>query len=389
MHVAMITTALSMNGAGVHEAVRGLATHLPSAADIRVTVIGSVSDAAAWDRDAAGWDSPGLDVTAVRGGGAGGFARLVRAAQSLRGRSIDVVHAHGLWNGPTVASALLARRVDCPLVISPHGMLERWALDHNAMHKFVPWHAWERRITASAGLLQAMSDHEHRGFRACGFRNPAMVHPLGLDFGAVLPRSPSRTGSRTCLFLSRLHPVKGLPAFMEAWHSVRPAGWRLVIVGPDEGGHRQELEAAATASGLHDCVEFHGPAYGQEKWRRFAAADLFALPSYSENFGLVVAEAMAAGLPVITTTGTPWKVLSDERLGWWVDPTPTALAAALADATTRSCSSLGKMGEAAAFYARNHFSWSSIASDMGAAYRWLVGGGPAPPTLRFADDAHS
>lgn len=387
MHVAMITTALSMSGAGVHEAVRGLATHLPSAADIRVTVIGSISDPASWDRDAAGWKAPGLDVTTVRGGGAGGFARLVRAAQFLSSRAVDVVHAHGLWNGPTVAAALLARRIGCPLVVSPHGMLERWALDHHAIQKCLPWHAWERHIISGAGLLQAMSDQEQRGFRACGFRNPATVHPLGLDFAAAQPRNLSRTGPRTCLFLSRLHPVKGLPALLQAWRDVRPPGWRLVIVGPDGSGHRQEIEAVATAFRLRDCVEFQGPAYGQEKWQRFADADLFVLPSHSENFGLVVAEAMAAGLPVITTTGTPWKVLADERLGWWVDLTPTALAAALADATARPSSALAEIGEAAARYAKNHFSWSSIASDMGAAYRWLAAGGPAPPTLRFADDS--
>lgn len=383
----MVTTALSLNGAGVHEAVRGLATHLPSAANVRVTVVGSIADPAAWNQDAATWSTPGLELTAVRGGRFGGFARLVQAAQALPIRSIDAVHAHGLWNGPTVAGALLARRAGCPLVVSPHGMLERWALDHRAMQKYVPWHAWERRIISSAGLLQAMSDHEHRGFRMCGFRNPAAVHPLGLDFTAIQPRGMARTSHRTCLFLSRLHPVKGLRTFLGAWRDVRPAGWRLAIVGPDENGHRRELEAVATAFGIRDCVDFHGPAYGQEKWRAFADADLFALPSYSENFGLVVAEAMASGLPVITTTGTPWKLLSDERLGWWIDPTQRDLATALADATGRPPAVLAEMGEAAARYAKSHFSWSAIASDMGASYRWLVAGGSAPPTFRFADDS--
>ena len=387
MHVVMVTTALSMTSAGVYEAVRGLATHLPSAANIRVTVIGSVDTPAAWNQDGATWQTPGLHVTAVRGGRIGGFARLVQAARALPVRSIDVVHAHGLWNGPTVAGALLARRAGCPFVISPHGMLERWALDHRAIQKFLPWHAWERRIVSSACLLHAMSDHEQRGFRACGFRNPATVHPLGLNFAAVQPRRTASAKPRTCLFLSRLHPVKGLAAFVEAWRDVRPAGWRLAIVGPDEAGHQQELKAAVAAYGLHECVEFMGPAYGPDKWRWYASADLFALPSYSENFGLVVAEAMASGLPVITTTGTPWKVLSDERLGWWVDPTPKALATALADATARPDSELKEMGKAAACYARNHFSWTSIASDIGEVYHWLVTGGPAPPTIRFADDS--
>lgn len=389
MHVVMITTALSMSGAGVYEAVRGLATHLPSAASVRVTVVGSINDSAAWSQDAATWSASGLELTAVQGGRIGGFARLVQAALALPIRSIDVVHAHGLWNGPTVAGALLARRAGCPLVVSPHGMLERWALDHHAMQKYVPWHAWERRIVSSAALLQAMSDHEHRGFRICGFRNPATVHPLGLDFAAVQPRGMARTNHRTCLFLSRLHPVKGLGALLEAWRDVRPAGWRLAIVGPDENGHQQDLEAAATSFGLRDCVEFHGPAYGQDKWRAFANANLFVLPSYSENFGLVVAEAMASGLPVITTTGTPWKVLADKRLGWWVSPTAGDLAIALADATGRPPAALAEMGESSALYARDHFSWSAIASDMGAAYRWLVAGGSAPHTFRFADDSRA
>jgi len=381
----MFTTALSQIGAGIHEAVRGIATHLPAATDIRVTVIGLVTDPKNWDRDRYSWQAPGVAVAAIKSRGTPGFGRLAYAAGVTPVESVDVVHAHGLWNGPTIAGALLARRAACPLVVSPHGMLESWALRHNATNKLLPWRLWERPIIASAGLLQAMSEREEHGFRTCSLRNDAMVNPIGLDFSKIQPRLGTTAGSRTCLFLSRLHPVKGLPILLQAWGRTRPAGWRLLIVGPDEANHRQELEQLTNALCLQDQVEFYGPAYGSDKWRLLASSDLFVLPSYSENFGLAVAEAMAAGLPVISTTGTPWGILAEQGLGWSVEPTAEALAAALNNATARSSADLARIGAAAACYARERFSWATIADQMGAAYRWLLGQGPAPAGLRIAD----
>ena len=92
---------------------------------------------------------------------------------------------------------------------------------------------------------------------------------------------------------------------VEAWARVRPQGWQLTVAGPDEAGHKAEIERAVAAAGLAELVTFAGPLYGEVKEAALLGADLLVLPSYSESFGMVVAEALAHGVPVLATTGTP------------------------------------------------------------------------------------
>src|SRR5207247_454433 len=110
---------------------------------------------------------------------------------------------------------------------------------------------------------------------------------------------------RTALFIGRMHRVKGLMNLVAAWSEVRPKGWRMMIAGSDEDGYRGELEKAVARHGLVRAIEFVGPAEGEHKQALYRNADLFVLPSYSENFGMAIAEALANELPVVTTRGTP------------------------------------------------------------------------------------
>ena len=144
-----------------------------------------------------------------------------------------------------------------------------------------------------------------------------------------LPAAGARGGLRQAVFLSRIHPKKGLPMLADAWSRVRPAGWRMVVVGPDEGGHRAEVESHVARLGLDGCWEFRDQADGDEKWRVLADAELSILPTYSENFGNVVPESLLVETPVLTTTGAPWAGLIEQRCGWWVEPTVDGLAAGL------------------------------------------------------------
>jgi glycosyltransferase involved in cell wall biosynthesis len=256
-------------------------------------------------------------------------------------------------------------------------------LRNSRLKKFLPWILWERRTLASATLLQAMSEQEADAFLPLGLSNPVSIQPVGLEIAQVQPRPPRPTGPRTCLFLSRIHPKKGLPMLVRAWARVRPPNWQLLIIGPDDNGHSGEVERLVASLGLGDGVVLRGPAYGAEKWNLLATADLFILPSYSENFGIVVAEAMAAGLPVITTTGTPWNMLQEKRVGWWVEPTEAAVATALGDATNRPAAELVAMGEKAALIARQDFTWEQITRSLHAAYSWASAGGEKPPCVRI------
>jgi glycosyltransferase involved in cell wall biosynthesis len=148
------------------------------------------------------------------------------------------------------------------------------------------------------------------------------VIPNGVDVPEVSRKAAhesdgkiSRGEGQTALFVGRIYPVKGLPMLIEAWAQVRPHGWRLQIVGPDEAGHRAEVERVVSAAGLDGVVSFVGPLEGQAKQTALLDADLFVLPTHSENFGMAIGEALAHGLPVLTTTGAPWSMLPQRGCG--------------------------------------------------------------------------
>ena len=131
-------------------------------------------------------------------------------------------------------------------------------------------------------------------------------------------------------------------------------GWRMIVSGPDECGHTEQVKRAVAAAGLSEEFSFTPPAYGARKEELYANADLFVLPTFSENFGIVIAEALAAGVPVITTKGTPWEDLRTRQCGWWIDIGVEPLAAALREAISLQISSAGKWaGRVAVWWKKN------------------------------------
>ncbi|MFN3598020.1 MAG: glycosyltransferase [Rubricoccaceae bacterium] len=301
---------------------------------------------------------------------------------ALRELAPDVVHDHGLWLPSNHASARAARALGRPLVVSPRGMLSSWALAHRRWKKRLVWALFQRAHLERAALIHATADMEAEDVRRAGLRAPVAVVPNGVDIPASLPRRPPAGPRRRALFLSRVHPKKGIPMLIEAWRREPPSGWELVVVGPDEDGHGAAVDAQAARAGIP--YTRLGPADDAAKWALYRSADLFVLPTYSENFGIVVAEALAAGVPVLTTTGTPWHDLPARGCGWWVAPNTDAIAAALAEATALSPERLHAMGARGAAYVEEAYGWTRIGEQMAAAYAWLVHGGACPPHVHLA-----
>jgi glycosyltransferase involved in cell wall biosynthesis len=166
---------------------------------------------------------------------------------------------------------------------------------------------------------------------------------------------------------------------MRAWKQMGPpSDWELVIAGPDEKGHTDELRREMRQLALDGVVRFVGPVDDDDKWTLYQSAELFVLPSLSENFGIVVAEALSAGVPVVTTTGTPWSVLREKEIGWCVEPEVDSLATALASATQMRTCDLREMGQRGSNWVRSEFQWDAIAQQMCQFYDWLDGGGAKP-----------
>jgi glycosyltransferase involved in cell wall biosynthesis len=261
----------------------------------------------------------------------GWSAGLFRYIASAR---VDVIHVHGLWELPTIMPIVphLARRV--PLVVSPRGTLGAWALSRSPLKKRMALLLGQRRVLESAAFLHATSEAEAQEFREFGLRSPIVVAPNVVD---TTGRASGLSAARApvVLFLSRLHPKKQVEVLLHAWPRICAAvpDVHLEVAGPDEGGYRAELEQLATRLSLRN-VRFLGNLVGEEKRKAFERADVFALPTRNENFGMVVAEAALAGALVVCSTGAPWAVLEQEHAGRWVHATPDTFAEAISSLLT-------------------------------------------------------
>lgn len=304
---------------------------------------------------------------------------LAKAARTSA-RAYDVVHVHGLWLMPNVSAGRAAAAAGRPLVVSPRGMLGPEALAFSARKKRLFWRFLQGPAYAHTAVWHATCAAEAGEIRAFGVRAPIAIIPNGVDIPANYRMSlPRENKQYTILYLGRLHPKKGLPDLVAAWS--RLAGercdWILRIVGPDEGGHRAELEKMVQQGGVSRVV-FDGPAYGAEKTRVLQDADLFVLPTQNENFGLTVAEALAAGVPAIVSHGAPWSGLETERCGWWVKRGAEPLIGVLRRATGLSDAERLAMGLRGRAWMERDFGWDAVARRMWELYSWSAGRGPRP-----------
>jgi glycosyltransferase involved in cell wall biosynthesis len=276
---------------------------------------------------------------------------------------IDILHDNGIWLAHNHRLASIAVRRAIPRVVSTRGMLEPWAMRHKRWKKRIAWTFYQRRDLASASALHVTSEAERRTVNSFGWPSIIRVIPNGVDLPEITDAA-SRDASRTLLFVGRLHPVKGLPMLLDAWSQVRPVGWKLRIVGPDESGHRRDLEKQVSRHEIGASVEFSGALDGSALRRAYLDAAGFVLPSHTENFGMAAAEALAHGLPVIATQGTPWQSLVDEACGWWVRGETRAFAAAIRELTELAPEARAAMGERGRTMAARQFSWDAVADSF-------------------------
>ncbi len=305
-------------------------------------------------------------------------------AGALRARAsgFDVIHTHAIYLWPMWAAARAARRAKVPYLVSPRGMLERELVAHKSPLMKGLWiAAIERRNLEGAAGIHVTSARESSEAAAFGFNLPPVFEvPNGVEVETI--GAGDRPSSKVSgllergpfvLFLGRLTWKKGLDRLLAAMSTVRGAD--LVVAGNDEEGYQQVLEGIAARAGVSGRVRFAGLVSGADKAALLGGASLLVLPSYSENFGNVVLEAMAAGCPVVVTPEVGIaNIVEETASGWVIDGD----SATLGDAITRLLDDPGlrrQMGERGMAAARARFSWDAVAAQMESVYESITGTG--------------
>jgi glycosyltransferase involved in cell wall biosynthesis len=302
-------------------------------------------------------------------------------------RTVDVIHNHGMWQMNAVYPGWAAKGRKAKLVVSPRGAFSTWAMNYGSNFKRIFWPLIQRPALAQASCFHATSEAEYEDIRRLGFKQPVAIIPNGIDVSEFSKKSIRAI--RTLLFLGRLHPVKGIDILLNAWAAVedRFPEWQLLIVGTDSaygdrGGYLEQMKALAAKLRLTR-MEFAKPLYGKAKISAYQSADLFVLPTRSENFGITVAEALATGTPAIVTKRAPWQGLQAHCAGWWIDFGVEALVAALEEAMAASPGELARRGINGREWMLREFSWRNIGKKMDQSYRWLISGGEHPAWVRI------
>jgi glycosyltransferase involved in cell wall biosynthesis len=276
-----------------------------------------------------------------------------------------ILHDHGQWLPCNRASARVQRKTKAPRVVTPRGMLSPWAMQHKRWKKKIAWHLFAKRDINQASIVHATSDLEANELRQLGVTAPIVVIPNGVE---SRPRpSDDRPKSKTVLFMSRIHEKKGVAELVTAWRRINDPQWKLIIAGPDESNMIAGLNLSAS-----DRIEFVGEVSGADKWRLLESASVFVLPTHSENFGLVIAESLMAGTPVITTHGAPWQVLEEHHAGWWIPMSVDSVVLTLRNAMAMPMSELADMGLRGHDLVVERFGWQQIGQQMLEVYRSLL-----------------
>lgn len=279
----------------------------------------------------------------------------------------DIIHLHNLWNPWLHRWAQAAWRVGAKVVWSPHGALSPWAMQYKGFKKKFAWVLYQKCDLQRAGVLHVTCSGEEADARRVGLKNPCVVVPLGVRMPENgLKREKKDFPIKTVLFTGRVTPIKGLANLVRAM--AISEGWQLRIVGPDEDGHTAELKALAKKEGVTERIDFVGPKYGEALEKEYRDADCFALPSFSENFGSVVVEAMAAELPVIVSRGTPWQEVEERKCGRWVKNDPETLAQTIAEIMSLPGAERRAMGSRGRKLVAEKYQWSAVGRMMAEVY---------------------
>lgn len=312
----------------------------------------------------------------------------LRFSRFLKGiDEYDIYHCHGVWRLTCHWVSRLAFNQGAKYVVNPRGDLEMSRINYNKwkkLKKTLAWYLYAKKDVQNASCLIATSKQEAQSIRRMGVATPIAIIPNGMDLTEFqsVTRTNANKEKKTVLFLSRVNPIKGLELLLEAW-ALLPSelldGWELHIVGnSDPVDYKTVIAGLISRKKISSSVKMFDAMVGYEKINKYLSSDLFILPSFSENFGNVVAEAMLCECPVITTTNTPWDCLVSESCGWWIDLSIENLVRTLSEAMSLTDMQRSEMGKRAKCFVENTFSIESVSAQTEKLYTWIMNEGEKP-----------
>ena len=408
MHSICLLESVSRADGGIFEAELALQRELHLGHGVKIDIVGMEDRFSV--KDVSRWLPLKPRVIKVQGPGAFGYSRDLLPALDPKA---DLLYAATLWKYPSWAALQWAELTGKPMIVAPHGSLDAWAMRNAAWKKSIAAALFKNRQFKKAACLRALSTAEAASCREYGLRGPIMIIPNGVDLPleeAVKDSSNHEgVGLRKLLFLGRIHPKKGLPNLIRAFKrnldnsgSNQECPWQLIVAGWDQVGHESELKSLCDEIGLswsdhrisseaqdsqssspESEVCFYGPAFGQQKKDLLRSSDAFILPSLSEGLPMSVLEGWAYALPVLMTeecnipegfaAGAALRITTDIE----------GIASGLDTLFSMSEAERLAMGERGRELVKENFTWERVASQMKAAYNWLLGGGAAPASVRL------
>ena len=310
------------------------------------------------------------------------------AREEFSNKSLKIIHDNGIWLPFNNTICRISRDMNIPLVISPHGMLEPWSLKYRSIKKKIAWSLYQYKALKSAMVLHATSEQEASNLKDLNLNIPIAIIPNGIN----IPKKDSilkvkeladiginDDGRKIILSLGRIHPKKGIYNLLKVWKNSNfmYKKWRLVIAGIPDQKYLKLLESYIFDNNLSGSVLILGPLFGENLENIYRNSKIFILPTFSENFGLVVAEALSYGLPTITTTGAPWSILNKENAGWWCEPSIKDLTNVFYKILVQDNKTYKFMSDNALKVSKI-FDWNLITSSYVKLYSWVVGVGDKP-----------
>ena len=417
MKTCCVVASVSRKAGGLFQSVRHLHLELSRFAGIGVEVL-SLEDEFTAD-DLLKWHPLPVQALPVHGPRAFGYSPGFKAA--LAKGKYDLLHIHGIWMYPSCAALHWHRNTSRPHIISPRGMLDRWALDNSRWRKRVAGWLYENAHLREAACIHALCESEARAIRAFGLKNPICIIPNGIDLPSLVESSELRVegsifdrfdqGRKVLLHLGRIHPKKGLVNLLRAWKQTlnsQPStlnSWVLAIAGWDQGGHEAELKRLCDEMGIawgdvrtggttgqqdngttgqrsvvsgQWSVIFLGPQFGENKSACYCDCDAFILPSYSEGLPMVVLEAWAYGKPVLMTQECNLREGFVANAAIRIEPSAESIVRGLRELFQTPSAERQALGDNGRALVAEKFTWPKIAADMKSVYEWVMGNGPKP-----------